>query len=303
MITVSLAVVSGMTVEVKPHIAVIVCDTPIPGIAENYGDFGDNVVKLIADANRETPVIELPLKTYQVSFEENGLDYSQLLICVYSELSEGISNGAVKGVILTGSRSDSFAEGIPWITALDEFLQQVLFKIPNLPIVGLCFGHQILGKNLGAPVGRNVESVGWEVGITTISLKSEIFELPDSPFAKALGSETVALEKLNLVEFHRDVVHNLPPPKEDLTFLNIGNTAKCAIQGLITEKGDIKVLTFQGHPEFTTPQALDMLKRDIDLNIIDKHTYEKANYNTEVLNNLGVFIGKVISYFLKNYID
>ncbi|KAG7192282.1 uncharacterized protein KQ657_002001 [Scheffersomyces spartinae] len=289
-----------MTVEGKPHIAVLVCDTPIPGIAEVHGDFGDNVKQLVTQANKDTSIIDLPLKKYQVSFEEKGVDHSEQLDGVYQELTTGISDGTVKGVILTGSRSDSFATDVQWITRLDVFLQRLLFEMTHVPVVGLCFGHQIIAKNLGASVGRNKESIGWECGTTTISLSNDLFRLPNSPFDQA-GSGTEL--KLNLVEFHRDIVQSMPPPRENLTFINIGHTAKCAIQGLITCTGATKVLTFQGHPEFTTVEALDMLQRDIDLNIIDNATFQKAKYNTEMLTNLGTYIGKVISYFFRNNID
>jgi len=43
-----------------------------------------------------------------------------------------------------------------------------VYTTSDKPLVGICFGHQILGRALAAKVGRNPE--GWEVAVSKISL-------------------------------------------------------------------------------------------------------------------------------------
>jgi GMP synthase-like glutamine amidotransferase len=61
--------------------------------------------------------------------------------------------------ILTGSRHDAFAD-TPWIVALRA--RVVSLVAARRKLVGICFGHQVLGHCLGAPVGR--APGGWHVG-------------------------------------------------------------------------------------------------------------------------------------------
>lgn len=47
------------------------------------------------------------------------------------------------------------------------FTEEVL-KQRRVRIIGVCFGHQIVGRALGAKVGRSVK--GWEVSVTAVDL-------------------------------------------------------------------------------------------------------------------------------------
>lgn len=288
----------------EAHVAVLVVDTPIAGVTELFGDFGDNVVALLHDS-------PIPLRKYQVAYELDGNteENQKQTDAVLQAAANGIASGSIKGVVVTGSRSDSFAQGVGWIDLLDNFIRHTLYTTPNFPIVGICFGHQILAKNLGCKVNRNTVENGWEAGITTIALNKSILDIPKSPFRKALTTEDGnVLEHINLVEFHKDIVYGLPVTSgssqsllANTTFQGIGSTAKCSIQGLVTEEGPIKLLTFQGHPEFTTEEALKMLEIDVEKKIMDKATFEKLTYNTKNLINQGPIIAKIILEFLDTF--
>lgn len=69
---------------------------------------------------------------------------------------------------------------MPWINRLVEFTQQVLAQ-NRVRIVGVCFGHQIVGRALGVKVGRSDQ--GWEVAVCDMDLTEE-------------GKEVFGLEKL-----------------------------------------------------------------------------------------------------------
>lgn len=280
------------------HIAVLVCDTPIEGITETFGDFGDNVKDLLLNAGN----CQYPIVKYQVAFSSGNNSYDEDLDVVYKKLAVEMECGRVQGIVVTGSRSDSFAKGIAWLDRLDEFLKSVL-ALDNFPIVGICFGHQVIAKHLGCKVGRNTPEIGWECGTTTISLNKDIMAIKDSPFRDVLRvSESDAIiDHLNVIEFHQDIVYGLPPPgfleKRKTNILSIGSSNKCSIQGLITESGPLKILTFQGHPEFSTDEVIELLKRSFETGSLDKKVFEKCIYNTTILNNQGALLGKAIANF------
>lgn len=285
----------------EPHVAVLTLDTPIKTLAEVHGDFGDNAVALLRGL--ALPVVKYQI-AYQVTPDDNPLEAARVEQ-TFAQLAEYAALGVLRGVVLLGSRSDSFAQGNPWIDRLDHFIQHLLYARAGIPLVGLCFGHQILAKNLGCKVFRNSADVGWEAGTTTIALNKSIFDIPQLPF-RALRTDSGLLEHINLVEFHRDIVYALPPPSTHplllkTSFQSVGSTPKCSIQGLITESGPIKLLSFQGHPEFTTPEALRILEIDVEQNTIDKALFEKLTYNTKCLVNQGPEIGRVIRTFIETH--
>lgn len=51
--------------------------------------------------------------------------------------------------------------------SLVEFVKTVLAQ-ERVRIIGVCFGHQIVGRALGLPVGRS--DAGWEVSVVTVEL-------------------------------------------------------------------------------------------------------------------------------------
>lgn len=61
---------------------------------------------------------------------------------------------------------DAFADA-PWIIKLTSFIEKVI-KHTEKRIVGVCFGHQIVGRAMGARLGRSPE--GWEVSVLPFEL-------------------------------------------------------------------------------------------------------------------------------------
>ena len=66
------------------------------------------------------------------------------------------SFAAYDAVVLTGGRADAFSAE-PWVVRLREKVSALLAERQKL--VGICFGHQIIGFCLGAQVGR--APAGW----------------------------------------------------------------------------------------------------------------------------------------------
>ncbi|CUM66890.1 uncharacterized protein PRCAT00004575001 [Priceomyces carsonii] len=268
------------------HIAIIVCDTPIEGVYEKFGDFGDNVESLLDNAGGSP----FPCVKYQLKLEDEIT-----LKDIYSNLWKSIEQGNIKGIIFTGSRSDSFAKGVMWIDMMDHFIKGLL-KEHGLPIVGICFGHQIICKNLNCIVGRNDPEIGWENGTTEIQMNKEVLTSDKSPFKSFFNDKDA---RLNLTESHLDIVHGIPETFDHTEFLCIGSTSKCAVQGILTKSGPVKILTFQGHPEFTAEISLSLLERSFHLGKIDEAVFRESTRKTEETENQGVLAGKVIVNFLK----
>lgn len=58
----------------------------------------------------------------------------------------------------------------PWILKLVDFTKKILETQSRIRVLGICFGHQIVGRALGAKVARG--NLGWEVSVTPLELTS-----------------------------------------------------------------------------------------------------------------------------------
>lgn len=165
-------------------------------LRETLGDYDDMFVRLLADSGFE-------FTTYAV------LD---------GEFPE--STGDADGWLITGSRFGVY-EDHSWIPPLESFLRSAYRE--SVPIVGICFGHQILAQALGGKVEKS--DAGWSVGVVDYAIDGFESTLP-------------------LVAWHQDQV--VVPPPEART---IGSSDSCPHAVLVY--GD-RALTIQPHPEFNT---------------------------------------------------
>ncbi|MDQ1899907.1 type 1 glutamine amidotransferase [Paracoccus sp. WLY502] len=121
------------------------------------------------------------------------------------------------GWLLTGSRHGAY-EDHPFIPRLEQFIRDAYEAA--VPMVGICFGHQIIAQALGGKVVKH--QGGWSVGTQ------------DYDF----GGET-----LRLNAWHQDQVVVLPKDAQVA-----GRSEFCENAALIY--GD-RAFTVQAHPEFT----------------------------------------------------
>jgi GMP synthase-like glutamine amidotransferase len=120
------------------------------------------------------------------------------------------------GWLITGSRFGAY-EDHDWIPPLEDFLRAAF--VANLPIVGICFGHQILAQALGGKVEKY--QGGWAVGATEYLMNGQT---------------------LTLNAWHQDQVVKRPNGARVLA-----SAPEC--ENAILAYGDT-ALSFQPHPEF-----------------------------------------------------
>ena len=59
----------------------------------------------------------------------------------------------------------------PWVLRLVEYVQQILAQ-RRVKVIGVCYGHQIVGRALGAKVARS-EAGAWEVSVCQVNQTSK----------------------------------------------------------------------------------------------------------------------------------
>ncbi len=131
--------------------------------------------------------------------------------------------------LVTGSRHGVY-DDLPWIEPLKAFLRACVAQ--GVPIVGVCFGHQILAEALGGEVEKSDR--GWGLGVQDYQVAARpgwMADLPDRFAVRAL---------------HQDQIVRLP---DDATVL--ARSAHCAYAALAY--GDPErpfAVSLQPHPEF-----------------------------------------------------
>ena len=76
------------------------------------------------------------------------------------------------GWLITGSRHGAY-EDHPFIAPLEDFIRAAYAA--KVPMVGICFGHQIIAQALGGTVEKFEK--GWSVGPTPYDFKGETITL------------------------------------------------------------------------------------------------------------------------------
>lgn len=139
---------------------------------------------------------------------------------------------ACDAYIISGS-SSSVLDSDPWIKALSDFLT----SIPLMqPIVGVCFGHQLLHQIFGGKVEKS--NKGWGIGVH------------DYDVVQCMDWMKPCIDKVGLLVSHMDQVVQTAPKTTVLA-----GSVFCP--NGITMIGD-NILTLQPHPEHTKAFAQDL---------------------------------------------
>lgn len=134
------------------RLAILEADTPVPAANARYNGYFGVFSHLLARA-----VAPAPLES---ALALTGHDVVHNPSSAYPSLDD------VDAILITGSKHNAFDDD-DWITTLVEFVRKALLH-DRVRVVGVCFGHQIVARALGALVARS--DAGWEVSVTQTRL-------------------------------------------------------------------------------------------------------------------------------------
>lgn len=163
-------------------------------------------------------------------------------------------------------------------------------------MVGICFGHQIIARALGARVDRSTD--GWEVAVNAIDLteagkelfgRDSLVQITSYPLFTSSFRMILTAGLQSLHQMHRDIVYDLPSG-----CANLGRSPRCQIQGLYMPT---KLLTVQGHPEFDAFAMGQIAATRYEQRIFDEGLYGEARCRTGLPHDGGL-VGKAICRFL-----
>ncbi|MBQ0743435.1 MAG: hypothetical protein KBT85_09065 [Pseudomonas sp.] len=152
--------------------------------------------------------------------------------CMEGELPQDLNE--CDAYITSGSKF-GVNDGLPWIDALQECI--ALMWEQGTPLVGVCFGHQLMAKALGGEVTKSPK--GWGVGVSFNQV------LVRKNWMKPWQ------DKLDLVVSHQDQVSLLPPQAEILA-----SSEFCPYY--LVQYGQ-HFMSVQGHPEFCKGYSRDLM--------------------------------------------
>lgn len=172
-------------------------------LLNQYGSYADMFVQLFDKAQRQF--------TYELFDVRDG---------IFPESAE-----QCEGWIITGSKSN-VDENRDWMQRLKKLILEI--DAAGKPMLGICFGHQIIAEAFGGKV--EAFSGGWGVGLHRYNLIGENDFIADQP------------ESFTISAMHRYQVTE--KPENAVVF---AESDFCEFAGLVY--GD-NILTFQAHPEF-----------------------------------------------------
>ncbi len=124
-----------------------------------------------------------------------GTGYTLEVHCAFDKPQHKLSG--YDGMVITGS-PQSLVEPAPWMDDAAAFLRRA--DDAGVPVLGVCFGHQLIGYAYGGRVRMNPN--GWEVGTVDVALTDD--GARDPLFAGLPPT-------LRVNQSHRDEVETLGP--------------------------------------------------------------------------------------------
>ncbi|RCS53978.1 type 1 glutamine amidotransferase [Bremerella cremea] len=156
----------------------------------------------------------------------HGFEF-QTYVVAAGEFPESVQ--ACDGWLITGS-ADGAYESHAYIPPLENLIREIYAA--EIPLAGICFGHQIMAQALGGKVAKH--AAGWSIGQTRYQLGTD---------------------KIDCLAMHQDQVVTKPAAAEV-----IASSAFCANAGFAYPGSHgVKAMSFQFHPEFSPEYTRDSI--------------------------------------------
>jgi GMP synthase-like glutamine amidotransferase len=191
-----------------PHVTIIETGVVSPGNRERHGSYPQMFEAMIGAADPT------------VTFDTVSIPAGEPLPEV----------DRLQAILITGSSAGVY-DGLDWIAPLEDFVRAADGR--KVPMVGVCFGHQLIAQALGG-VARKSEK-GWGIG-------RHVYDVTP-------GNGIVEGTRIALAASHQDQV--ITPPRGAKTILSSDFTEHA---GLLYAGGT--TLSVQPHPEFSVGYAL-----------------------------------------------
>ena len=169
-------------------------------------------------------------------FDETGADFSYEDVPVH-EGAPFPDPAQLDAVLIPGSAAGVYDTHYSWMEPLRAFIQAAYAS--RTPMIGICFGHQIMADALGGDVRKSEK--GWGLGRHT-------YGVTDRPQVLAGSPDTLAVACS-----HQDQV--IVAPGEADVFLSSGFTPNA---GLLYRNG--AAISLQPHPEFDDAYTLALVE-------------------------------------------
>lgn len=152
---------------------------------------------------------------------------------LHGEMPESVYD--CDGWLITGSRHGVYDQ-LEWMAPLQAFIREVAAS--GLPMIGVCFGHQIMAAAMGGKVVKS--DLGWKVGLRDYQVDKTFDWMDEQPASVAIHA------------WHQDQVVELPPTAK--VFLSADD---CPYAGLYY--GD-NMISVQAHPEIEADYECALLE-------------------------------------------
>jgi len=119
----------------------------------------------------------------------NGASLIPYAVC---EDAKAPSLAEFSGVIMTGSAA-MLADNSPWMNTAKDLVKQCLDE--EIPFLGVCFGHQMLGSVCGAAVGPNPKGRNNGTCLVEVENESPLFAGIPKTFYAQISHRDVVLER------------------------------------------------------------------------------------------------------------